>query len=112
MVQTYGEAEVYLVMFCEKKWIPNPPTLDGIFNSWKIHRFKKEPGLEKSSAVTNGALLIKDAKSPKVYIHTNGHKYWICNPATFNKFNFDWKKIHTLPVDEVDKIPTGETLCS
>jgi len=112
MVQTDGQAAVFLVMFCEKRWIPNPPTLDGIFNSWKIHHFKGEPDVLTGPPITNGALLIKSPSSDKVYIHTNDTKYWICNPPTFDKFNFDWKKIHTIPDAEVNKIKTGPVLCS
>ena len=40
-------------------------------------------------------------------MHTDGKKYPIANPATFEKFNFDWKKIHTIPEADIDKIKTG-----
>lgn len=112
MIQTDGEAAVYLVLFCEKSWIPNPPTLNGLFNNWKITHFKKNPNIAKAEAMTNGAKLIKTASDPKVYLHNNGRKFWIANPATFNKFNFDWKKIHILSDAAVNSIPTGEVINS
>ena len=80
MVQTDGQAAVYLVMLCEKKWIPNPPTLDGIFNNWRITHFKTNPNIATGSPITNDAHLIKSPTSPKVYLHTGGKKYWIANP--------------------------------
>ena len=112
MIQTDGQAAVYLVVFCEKRWIPNPPTLDGLFNSWKITHFRTNPNILTGPAITNGALLIKASNNDAVYLHSNGHKYWIANPPTFDKFNFDWSKIHVYPPADVDRIPTGPIINS
>lgn len=112
MIRQDGTAPVYLVMLCKKRWIPNPPTLDGLFNSWKIVNFPKLPALATGPAITNGAQLIRPSNGPKVYLHTNGKRYWIANPTTFDMFNFDWGKIHVLPAAEVDKIPISTTVNS
>ena len=98
MIRIDGSPDVYLIIFCEMRWIPNPPTLDGLFNSWKIRVFKKSPNIPKGPGISNGSLLIKSPKQNTVYLHTDGKKYPIANPTTFDKFNFDWSKIHVIPL--------------
>jgi hypothetical protein len=107
--------KVYLVMLCKKRWIQNPPTLNGIFKSWKIHNFGANIAefnkIPTAAPITNMATLIRPSSGPyKVYLHTNGHKYWIANGGTFNRYWFDGGKIHVLPPAEVNKIPEGENL--
>ena len=107
MIREDGHPDVYLILDGTRRWVPNPATLNGLFNGWIIKVVSGLQDLPKGPTMTNGALLVKSPSSPDVYLVNDGEKRWIINPTAFNEFDFDWKKIHTYPDVMVDAIPTG-----
>jgi len=109
MIRVNGAGAVYLVLDGTLRHVPNPTTLEGLFNTvggWKITEVTGLQDLTMGSALTDGALLVTGS-GPHIYLLNDGEKRWIVDPTTFDKFGFDWTKVHTYPDVLINAIPSG-----
>jgi hypothetical protein len=93
MIQEPERPEVWLVLDGVRRHIPNPDTLNGLFNSWDIVK-RNNFNISDGPQMQNLTKLIKAPNHVNVYLIIDGTKRHINDPKTFNHFNFDWKKIH------------------
>jgi hypothetical protein len=102
---------VYLVLNGMKRHIPNPNTYNSLFANWNnivISDYLVDQ-IPAGDPLSNGAVLIKGS-SPLVCLGTNGQKLPIPSEAVFNKYYFAWNKIHTIPDEVFNSVPTGPVI--
>jgi hypothetical protein len=108
LLQLPGAAPIYLVLNSFRRWIPSPATMAALFvpNPNVI----KDIGIgtvSEGPALSANAVLAKADNSERVYLVTNGIKMWIPSPDIFNRYQFNWNKVVTVPSILMESIPNG-----
>ena len=102
---------VYLVMFGELHWIPNPGTYDNLFTSWDvIVKSTDLPSIDRGFDFSNGALLVRGVGSAPVYLVTGQSRFWVTSPDAMTKYHFNWNKVDVVPDTLVNAIPQGANI--
>lgn len=106
-VASHSSGAIYLVMWGQLHWIPNPPTFNTVFKDWSgiVNSDYIVDNMPRGPALAVDSLIAIGAGSPAQYLVTFGKKLWIPNPATVAKFNFHAPV--TIPHLVLDYVPTG-----
>ena len=106
-VAAHTTSAIYLVMWGELHWIPDPATFNSIFKDWSgiINSDYIVDNMPKGLALAAGSFIAISGASPAWYFVTLGKKLHIPDPATVNRFNF--RSPISLPHLALDYIPTG-----
>eukprot|EP01084_Bolivina_argentea_P299364 516022_1 len=107
---------IYLCLDRKLRGIPNPTTFNNLFNSWSytdivgatFNLYAEGP------ALVDGAVLFTGS-SHHVYLTDDEgsgviKKRWIAGTAAFNKYDFNWGQIKTIPDSIVNGIPTAANI--
>ncbi|MDD1450626.1 hypothetical protein NHF48_005940 [Sphingomonas sp. H160509] len=106
-VAAHTTSAIYLVMWGELHWIPDPATFNSLFKDWSgiINSDYIVDNMPKGLALAAGSFIAISGASPAWYFVTLGKKLHIPDPATVNRFNF--RSPISLPHLALDYIPTG-----
>ena len=103
-----NKPEIYLMDEGKRRWIPDPPTYNGLFRDWNgVFPDIDIDEIDLGTQITHGALLIRGLASPKVYLFDQNKKRHVTSPAVMDKYYFDWGKIHPIDQAVVDGIANG-----
>ena len=93
--------------------VTNAATANNLFKNWQaqspLTAHAEVAQCWEGKPLKNGSILIRGDKKPAVYLLSH-QAHHIKNPATFNAFGFDWKKIKVYPQIIVDALPKGEAI--
>jgi hypothetical protein len=106
-VATHTTSAIYLVMWGELHWIPDPATFNSIFKDWDgiVNSDYIVDNMPKGLALAPGSFIAISGASPSWYFVTLGRKLHIPDPATVGRFNF--RSPVSIPHLALDYIPTG-----
>lgn len=94
-------------------WVTNAVDANNLFVNWQgrttLRSHAEAVQCWEGAPLKKGALLITGDKTRHVYLLSH-QAHRIKNPATFNAFGFDWKKIRVYPQAVVDAIQKGEQI--
>ena len=75
--------------------------------SWRIDADPNANDVNSGTDITNGAVLAQGQGDAAVWLVDNGVKRHIANPATMDKYNFNWGSINHAPIVLLNFIPNG-----
>lgn len=106
-VASHSTSAIYLAMWGQLHWIPNPATFNSIFKDWNgiVNSDYLVDNMPKGPALATGSFIANSAPAPAWYFVTLGRKLHIPNPATVTRFNF--RSPVSIPPLALDYIPTG-----
>lgn len=106
-VTSHTSGAVYLVMWGQLHWIPDPATFNSVFKDWNgiVNSDYIVDNMPKALSLAPGSFIAISGASPAWYFVTLGKKLHIPDPATVNRFNF--RSPISLPHLALDYIPTG-----
>ncbi len=105
---------VYLIEAGERRWIPDPETVDCRRLDWnaiqtvsdvQLSSIRRGPDLPSWA---NGTLF--KGSGPEVFIMENCERRWITSPEVFTSLGLDWVAIQTVLDRDLDVIPRGPDL--
>ena len=115
-VQAPGTAAIYLVEGGERRWIPNPDTLNNLFADPSLTTVDiGSLSIPLGNNITNGAILSHcdtagHPDSGAIFLIDSGTKRHIANPEIMNKYNFNWNTVVNVPCILLQYIPSGPAL--
>jgi len=112
-----GFPDVYLIDQGLRRKIPNPTTMNNLFQDWSsIVETADTDTIRLSFEIDDGAVLFENDEEAKVngfrtvYLIDRGTKRPIRSKEIFAKYNFNAKAVQTFPKLLVDSIETGDAL--
>ena len=111
LIRETGTTAIYLVVFGDRCWVPNPTTYGNLFlDSTAVKEISKAEmaAVPVGPDLTDGAYLGAVDGDPHVYLVSWRMANHIASPAVFNQFGFNEKKIRKSPT--VGAVPKGWTL--
>ncbi|MBV6700441.1 hypothetical protein KV557_25625 [Kitasatospora aureofaciens] len=99
---------VYLVIDSQLRWIANPPTYKNLFPD--NEGIYSETFLDDipGGQVIDGATLARPGNDAAIYLMIDGKKRLIPNPATMDRYHFNWDNVASIPVNAMNDVPTGD----
>ena len=97
----------YITEDCTKRSFPNEQTYFSYYNSWKDFQIIDKTILEAMNFDDKGPMgmgpkystLVKLADSGRVYVISNGNRYWFDSATVFDKLNYNWSWIGKVSED-------------
>jgi hypothetical protein len=89
----------YLVLMGQTCLLPDPPTVENLFNQPSPPTMISSSDLASIPAgppLTNGATLAKQEGQSAVNLLSWGQACWIVSPQVFENYNFNWDAIQTV----------------
>jgi hypothetical protein len=107
--QAGGDA-MYLVDRGQKRHIPNPETMNNLFNNWSHYDVLDIESIETGPPIPSGAILASPVGSGSVYLLDGGCKRHVTGPSVMKKYNFNWDRVYKLPPISLANITTGDAI--
>jgi hypothetical protein len=106
--------EVYVMESCQRRWIPDPATLETILpGGWNdVRSFPDNDindipeGTPIPSILAEGAVLMSTTGG-KVYVIKGGQRHWIPDPQTLEQNFGGWSAVRVISDDKLNAIPEG-----
>jgi hypothetical protein len=110
-VRSIQTGKVYLILDREKRLIEDVKVFDRLFKNEEAIIQLDEYLLETmpTGKPIKNASLCKSNQAP-TYLLIDHQKRHISNPEIFDKFGFDWTKVHIVSEEELKKYPTGRKI--
>lgn len=110
-VRVPGQAAIYLIDRGKRRHIPNPETYNNLFRNWDgIVGDINVPEITEDAPLASGSALIQGQGRAEVYLLDQGKKRHILSPAVMDRYYFDWQKIHHVPGNVIDSIPSADAI--
>lgn len=105
-----GDPKVYLIDRGRRRHIPDRATYDSLFRGWGgIIEDINLPGITPGPAIPKGAVLVKSAKKPQVYLVDGKTKRHVSTRGRMDKYHFRWPAGSKKQIPQIilDALPTG-----
>jgi hypothetical protein len=106
LVRATGSKEVYLIVFGERCWVPNPKTFENLFLNWKLVREVSREELDSipiGPALTDGASLVAAEGVPAKFLVSWGMLN-LLPPQVFDQYGFNPQKVTQVPASHLPEL--------
>jgi len=114
LVKGSGHA-IYLIVGNEKRWIPNPKTLESLrFSGMTIQNISDADlnGIPTGNSLPAITSHLVRGSGPNVYMMVNGFRRHVPNPTTLGAMGLDWGNVQNISDQALQSLPEGRPLPS
>jgi hypothetical protein len=109
-IRKTGDTAIWLIDRGQRRLIPNPQTFNNLFGNWSNSEVLDLESIERGPDITSGAVLCRAAGNAGVWLLDQGRKRLVANSNTMGKYNFDWRKVVSLPPHVLECIQSGDMI--
>jgi hypothetical protein len=107
-IQSVNNSAVFLIIDGQRHWIPNETTYFNLFRSFDgIVKDAHINDIDEGEQLSDGAILARSPDFANVYLVSNGMRRWISSRGVFDRYQFNSRKIVSIPSVVLFTIPEG-----
>ena len=106
-----GDPTIYLMDQGRKRGITDPMTYNGLFRDWNtVVQDVDVNEIDNGPVVDPRNILVQGYGEATIYLLDQGKKRGITSPATMDRYDFSWYKVHHVPVALLQQINDGPVI--